>query len=435
MKYYSTNQKAPLASLEEAVVKGLASDRGLYMPQQIKQLPASFYEEIDKLSFQEISYRVAGAFFGEDVPAETLKQIVYDTLCFDTPLVSVSENIYSLELFHGPTLAFKDVGARFMARLLSYFIKKEGKKQVNVLVATSGDTGSAVANGFLGVEGIHVFVLYPKGKVSEIQEKQFTTLGQNITAIEVDGNFDDCQALVKSAFMDSQLNEHLTLTSANSINVARFLPQAFYYFYGYAQLRKLGKNNKVVACVPSGNFGNITAALFGKRMGLPIYRFIAANNRNDIFYQYLKTGEYNPRPSIPTLANAMDVGDPSNFARVVDLYHHSHSEIVADISGATYTDDDIRQTVKETWQKHHYLLDPHGACGYRALSEGLKAGEAGFFIETAHPAKFLQTIEPIIGEKVEIPQRLQAFMAGTKQSVLLSSSFEDFKRFLLDNAK
>jgi threonine synthase len=435
MKYYSTNQKAPLASLEEAVVKGLASDRGLYMPQQIKQLSASFYEEIDKLSFQEISYRVADAFFGEDVPAETLKQIVYDTLCFDTPLVSVSENIYSLELFHGPTLAFKDVGARFMARLLSYFIKKEGKKQVNVLVATSGDTGSAVANGFLGVEGIHVFVLYPKGKVSEIQEKQFTTLGQNITAIEVDGNFDDCQALVKSAFMDSQLNEHLTLTSANSINVARFLPQAFYYFYGYAQLQKLGKNNKVVACVPSGNFGNITAALFGKRMGLPISRFIAANNRNDIFYQYLKTGEYNPRPSIPTLANAMDVGDPSNFARVIDLYHHSHSEIVADISGATYTDDDIRQTVKDTWQRHHYLLDPHGACGYRALSEGLKAGETGFFIETAHPAKFLQTIEPIIGEKVEIPHRLQAFMAGTKQSVLLSSSFEDFKLYLLDNAK
>jgi threonine synthase len=435
MKYYSTNQKAPLASLEEAVVKGLASDRGLYMPQQIKQLSASFYEEIDKLSFQEISYRVADAFFGEDVPAETLKQIVYDTLCFDTPLVSVSENIYSLELFHGPTLAFKDVGARFMARLLSYFIKKEGKKQVNVLVATSGDTGSAVANGFLGVEGIHVFVLYPKGKVSEIQEKQFTTLGQNITAIEVDGNFDDCQALVKSAFMDSQLNEHLTLTSANSINVARFLPQAFYYFYGYAQLQKLGKNNKVVACVPSGNFGNITAALFGKRMGLPISRFIAANNRNDIFYQYLKTGEYNPRPSIPTLANAMDVGDPSNFARVIDLYHHSHNEIVADISGATYTDDDIRQTVKDTWQRHHYLLDPHGACGYRALSEGLKAGETGFFIETAHPAKFLQTIEPIIGEKVEIPQRLQAFMAGTKQSVLLSSSFEDFKLYLLDNAK
>lgn len=435
MKYYSTNAKAELASLEEAVVKGLASDRGLFMPQQIKTLPASFYEEIAGLSFQEISYRVADAFFGEDIPAATLKQIVYDTLCFDAPLMPVSENIYSLELFHGPTLAFKDVGARFMARLLSFFIKKEGKSRVNVLVATSGDTGSAVANGFLGVDGIHVFVLYPKGKVSEIQEKQFTTLGQNITAIEVDGNFDDCQALVKSAFMDAELNKQLTLTSANSINVARFLPQAFYYFYGYAQLKKLDKADHVVACVPSGNFGNITAALFGKRMGLPISRFIAANNRNDIFYQYLQTGEYNPRPSIPTLANAMDVGDPSNFARVLDLYHHSHAEIVNDISGSTYTDDDIIETVRNTWRKYHYLLDPHGACGYRALTEGLKSGETGFFIETAHPAKFLQTIEPIIGEKVEIPERLKAFMAGTKQSVLLSSKFADFKQFLLKNAE
>ena len=432
MKYYSTNQKAPSASLEEAVVRGLASDRGLYMPEQIKQLPASFFEEIDKLSFQEIAYRVADAFFGEDIPAETLKEIVYDTLSFDTPLVPINDRIYSLELFHGPTLAFKDVGARFMARLLSYFIKKEGKKQVNVLVATSGDTGSAVANGFLGVEGIHVYVLYPKGKVSEIQEKQFTTLGQNITALEIDGNFDNCQALVKAAFMDNELNERLTLTSANSINVARFLPQAFYYFYGYVQLKKAGKaDDHVVVCVPSGNFGNITAALFGKKMGLPISRFIAANNRNDIFYQYLKTGEYKPRLSIATLANAMDVGDPSNFARIVDLYQHSHSKIVNDISGATYTDDEIRETVYNTWQQYHYLLDPHGACAYRALSEGLKPNETGLFIETAHPAKFLQTIETIIGEKIEIPARLQSFMTGTKQSTPLSSEFADFKDFLL----
>lgn len=435
MKYYSTNQKAPSASLEEAVVKGLASDRGLYMPEQIKQLPSSFFEEIDKLSFQEISYRVADAFFGEDVPAETLKKIVYDTLSFDTPLVPVNDHIYSLELFHGPTLAFKDVGARFMARLLSYFIRKEGKRQVNVLVATSGDTGSAVANGFLGVEGIHVYVLYPKGKVSEIQEKQFTTLGQNITALEIDGTFDNCQTLVKAAFMDKELNERLTLTSANSINVARFLPQAFYYFYGYAQLKKLGKADHIVACVPSGNFGNITAALFGKKMGLPISRFIAANNRNDIFYQYLKTGEYKPRPSITTVANAMDVGDPSNFARIVDLYQHSHSKIVNDISGATYTDDEIRETVHNTWQQYHYLLDPHGACAYRALCEGLRPNETGFFIETAHPAKFLQTIETIIGEKIEIPTRLQSFMAGTKQSTPLSSEFADFKDFLLKETR
>lgn len=431
MKYYSTNRQAPLASLEEAVVRGLATDRGLYMPQEVKKLPNEFFDTIDSLSFQEISYRVADSFFGEDVPADTLKQIVYDTLNFDTPLVKVNDNIYSLELFHGPTLAFKDVGARFMARLLAYFIHREEKKRVNVLVATSGDTGSAVANGFLGVEGIHVYVLYPKGKVSDIQEKQFTTLGQNITAIEVDGNFDDCQALVKSAFMDKELNEHLTLTSANSINVARFLPQAFYYFYGYAQLKKINKANQVVVCVPSGNFGNITAGLFGKRMGLPLSRFIAANNRNDIFYQYLLTGEYNPRPSIATLANAMDVGDPSNFARVLDLYHHSHEEITADISGATYNDDQIRETVKEVWKNHHYLLDPHGACGYRALDENIRPGETGIFLETAHPAKFCQTIEPIINEKISIPQRLQTFMAGTKQSIELPNKFKDFKQYLL----
>ena len=279
MKYYSTNRKAADATLEEAVVKGLASDRGLFMPREIKPLPREFYDHMEQLSFQEIAYKVADAFFGEDIPADTLKQIVYDTLSFDVPLVRVTDRIFSLELFHGPTLAFKDMGARFMARLLGYFIRKEGKKQVNVLVATSGDTGSAVANGFLGVEGIHVYVLYPKGKVSEIQEKQFTTLGQNITALEVDGTFDDCQALVKSAFMDKELNEHLLLTSANSINVARFLPQAFYYFYAYAQWKRMGGDSSLVFCVPSGNFGNITAGLFGKRMGLPAARFIAANNR------------------------------------------------------------------------------------------------------------------------------------------------------------
>ena len=318
-----------------------------------------------------------------------------------------------------------------MARLLGYFIKKEGQKNVNVLVATSGDTGSAVANGFLGVEGIHVYVLYPKGKVSEIQEKQFTTLGQNITALEVDGTFDDCQALVKAAFMDKELNEHLSLTSANSINVARFLPQAFYYFYAYAQLKRAGKADNAVICVPSGNFGNITAGLFGKKMGLPVKRFIAANNRNDIFYQYLQTGKYNPRPSVATIANAMDVGDPSNFARVLDLYGGSHADISAEISGTTYTDEQIRETVKETWKEHHYLLDPHGACGYRALQEGLKQGETGVFLETAHPAKFLETVESIIGEAVEIPAKLQEFMKGEKKSLQMTKEFADFKKYLL----
>lgn len=431
MKYYSTNKQAVDASLEEAVVRGLAGDKGLYMPRTIKPLPQSFYNEIENLTFQEIAYRVADAFFGEDVPQETLKQIVYDTLNFDVPAVKVKDNIYSLELFHGPTLAFKDVGGRFMARLLGYFIRKEGKKQVNVLVATSGDTGSAVANGFLGVEGIHVYVLYPKGKVSEIQEKQFTTLGRNITAIEVDGTFDDCQALVKNAFMDKGLNAHMQLTSANSINVARFLPQAFYYFYAYAQMKRLGKADNLVVCVPSGNFGNITAGLFGKRMGLPVKRFIAANNRNDIFYQYLKTGEYNPRPSIATIANAMDVGDPSNFARVLDLYGGSHDAIAAEISGETYTDGQIRETVQQAYEETGYLLDPHGACGYRALAEGLKPGEIGVFLETAHPAKFRQTVEDIIGKDIRIPEKLQAFMRGIKQSVPMPKDFASFKDFLM----
>lgn len=431
MKYYSTNRKTPDVSLEEAVVKGLAADKGLFMPTTIKSLPQEFYDSIDKLSFQEIAYRVADAFFGEDVAADTLKQIVYDTLNFDVPLVKVTERIYALELFHGPTLAFKDVGGRFMARLLGYFIKKQGRKQVNVLVATSGDTGSAVANGFLGVEGIHVYVLYPKGKVSEIQEKQFTTLGQNITALEVEGTFDDCQALVKAAFMDKELNERLSLTSANSINVARFLPQAFYYFYAYAQLKRLGKAENGVVCVPSGNFGNITAGLFGKKMGLPIKRFIAANNRNDIFYQYLQTGEYHPRPSVATIANAMDVGDPSNFARILDLYQHSHAAISAEISGATYTDNQIRETVKETWLAYEYLLDPHGACGYRALHEQLQPNETGIFLETAHPAKFLDTVESIIGEKVDTPAKLQEFLKGEKQTLPMSKEFVDFKAYLL----
>lgn len=432
MQYYSTNKQAPDVTLEEAVVKGLAADKGLFMPFTIKPLPQEFYDSIDTLGFQEIAYRVADAFFGEDVPAATLKQIVYDTLSFDVPLVKVTENIYSLELFHGPTLAFKDVGGRFMARLLGYFIRKEGKKQVNVLVATSGDTGSAVANGFLGVEGIHVYVLYPKGKVSEIQEKQFTTLGQNITALEVDGTFDDCQALVKAAFMDKELNSRLQLTSANSINVARFLPQAFYYFYAYAQLKRAGKAANAVICVPSGNFGNITAGLFGKRMGLPIKRFIASNNRNDIFYQYLQTGVYAPRPSVATIANAMDVGDPSNFARVLDLYGGSHAAISAEISGAAYTDEQIAETVKNVWTDEHYLLDPHGACGFRALQEGLQPGETGVFLETAHPAKFKDTVENIIGEAVQIPEKLQAFMRGEKKSLPMSKEFADFKRYLMN---
>lgn len=451
MNYYSTNKQAPMATLEKAVVKGLAEDRGLYMPECIKQLPKEFFDNIEKYSFQEIAYTVADAFFGEDVEAEALKKIVYETLAFDCPVVKVEDNIYSLELFHGPTLAFKDVGARFMARLLQYFINNAKKptsfKEVNVLVATSGDTGSAVANGFLGVDGIHVYVLYPKGKVSPIQECQFTTLGKNITAIEVDGFFDDCQALVKNAFMDKELNEHMRLTSANSINVARFLPQAFYYFNAYARMKEIvnrqSANGEIVMCVPSGNFGNICAALFGHAMGLPVKRFIAANNANDIFYNYLKTGKYEPKPTKQTLANAMDVGDPSNFARIIDLYtredlrndsnkeNSTHEVITNLISGATYSDEQIKETMRACYQQTGYILDPHGACGYQALKDNLQPGEIGIFCETAHPAKFKEKVDAIDGIDVEIPERLAAFMKGTKQNIEMSKSFEDFKAYLM----
>ncbi|MBQ7422493.1 MAG: threonine synthase [Prevotella sp.] len=494
MKYYSTNKQAPVATLEKAVVKGLAEDRGLYMPETIGKLPKTFFENIEKLSFQEIAYAVAETFFGKDVEPEALKKIVYDTLAFDCPIVEVEENIYSLELFHGPTLAFKDVGARFMARLLQYFIRKGSKcptllktpkgltppSTVNVLVATSGDTGSAVANGFLGVEGIHVYVLYPKGKVSLIQESQFTTLGKNITAIEVDGVFDDCQALVKNAFMDKELNDRMRLTSANSINVARFLPQAFYYFNAYARLKeKLQSKNTadstaekqhavaandrqtdldLVVCVPSGNFGNICAALFGHAMGLPVKRFIAANNANDIFYKYLQTGIYEPKPTKQTLANAMDVGNPSNFARITDLYSRedikaqiakravsasgkeqqdakdTYQTITSLISGATYSDEQIKETMRECHQATGYILDPHGACGYRALKDGLQSGEIGIFCETAHPAKFKEKVDAIDDIDVEIPKRLAAFMKGTKQSISMSKEFKEFKEFLLKQA-
>ena len=431
MQYYSTNKKAPLASLHEAVVKGLAADSGLYMPQYLYKLPADFFNVIDKLPFNEIAKTVAAAFFSEDVDKQALDAIVDDTLQFDCPVVHVADNIYSLELFHGPTLAFKDVGGRFMARLLQYFIRKEGKEEVNVLVATSGDTGSAVANGFLGVEGIHVYVLYPKGKVSKIQESQFTTLGQNITAIEVDGVFDDCQALVKKAFMDEELNRHMKLTSANSINVARFLPQSFYYFNAYARMKAAGKADELVVCVPSGNFGNITAGLFAREMGLPIKRFIAANNANDVFYKFLQSGEYSPMASIQTIANAMDVGNPSNFARVFDMFDGDVEKIRSVVSGATYSDSQIRETMKACFDSNGYILDPHGACGYRALTEGLKDSETGVFLETAHPAKFKETVENAIGAEVEIPERLAAFMRGEKQSVEMSADFDVFKQYLM----
>ncbi|MDD4729343.1 MAG: threonine synthase [Dysgonamonadaceae bacterium] len=437
MKYYSTNKNTPNVTLKEAVVKGLAADNGLFMPERINKFEPSFFENIHNLSFQEIAYEVALKFFGDDIEPSTLKTIVYDTLQFDCPLVKVTDNIYALELFHGPTLAFKDVGARFMARLLSHFMTNR-EKQINVLVATSGDTGSAVANGFLGVEGIHVYVLYPKGKVSKIQESQFTTLEQNITALEVEGTFDDCQHLVKSAFLDKELNEKLVLTSANSINVARFLPQAFYYFIAFAQLQKQEalKDKSLVFSVPSGNLGNITAGLFAHKMGLPVHQFIAANNANRFVYDYLKDGVDTPRPSIETIANAMDVGAPSNFARILDLYNHSHAEISQILKSYTYSDDQIRETIKKVYDMYGYLCDPHGACGFKSLEESLDEKQVGVFLETAHPAKFTETVEEVIGKgNVALPDKLSEFMQGEKKSIQLNNQFTTFKSYLLSNSK
>ncbi len=434
MKYYSTSHSCPEASLEEAVIRGLAPDKGLYMPRTIPTLPASFIEALPSMSLTEAATGVAKALFGEDIPGSDLESIVESTLSFDCPVVKVKEGIYSLELFHGPTLAFKDVGARFMARMLSYLLshRKGGASQsVNVLVATSGDTGSAVANGFLGVEGVRVFVLYPKGRVSPVQESQIATLGQNITALQVEGNFDDCQALVKAAFMDGDLRSAMLLTSANSINLARFLPQSFYYFGAYAALRAMGHKEDIVACVPSGNFGNICSGLIGKRMGLPIKRFIASNNLNDVFFQYLRSGVYSPRESIATYANAMDVGAPSNFARILDLYGGSVNEIRKDIEGYVVDDDTILRTMKECLDENGYLLDPHGACAYRALSEGIKDGEVGFFCETAHPAKFPEVVMKATLTQAPQPERLTAFLGRKKESVTIGKDFPSFKEFLL----
>jgi len=434
MRYYSTNRNTPEVSLKEAVVKGLAADNGLFMPERINKFEPSFFKTIQNLTFQEIAFEVAKKFFGEDIEEKKLKEIVFDTLEFDCPVVKVTDSIYSLELYYGPTLAFKDVGARFMARLLNYFLS-DRKEQVNVLVATSGDTGSAVANGFLGIEGIHVYVLYPKGKVSKIQESQFTTLGRNITALEIEGTFDDCQYLVKTAFLDADLNKKLVLTSANSINVARFLPQAFYYFNAYARLKEFGVLDKkeLVFSVPSGNLGNITAGLFAREMGLPVAGFIASNNANNVVFEYLNTGNYQPRPSVETIANAMDVGAPSNFARILDLYQHSHKTISAIIKGCWYSNAEIREIVKKVYDETSYLCDPHGACGFQSLKEHLLENQIGVFLETAHPAKFTETIEEIVGKgNVPMPQKLAVFMTGEKKSKLLSKDYKLFREYLTE---
>ena len=442
--YRSTRNANETATASQAILKGLANEGGLFVPDSIPALDVSL-EDLAKMNYQQVAYEVMKLMFTDFTEAE-LKHCIdsaYDSK-FDTPVIAPLVNkagAYYLELFHGSTIAFKDMALSILPYLLTTSAKKNGvKNEIVILTATSGDTGKAALAGFADVPGTKIIVFYPKHGVSPIQEKQMVTQkGKNTFVVAIHGNFDDAQSAVKVAFGDKMLKEvsdqhHVFLSSANSINVGRLIPQIVYYFHSYFELvrnKEIEMGDQVNFCVPSGNFGNITAGLFGKKMGLPVKRFIAANNRNDIFYQYLQTGKYNPRPSIATIANAMDVGDPSNFARVLDLYSGSHADISAEISGTTYTDEQIRETVKETWKEHHYLLDPHGACGYRALVEGLKEGETGVFLETAHPAKFLETVESIIGEAVEIPAKLQEFMKGEKKSLQMTKDFADFKKYLL----
>jgi len=430
MRFYSTNNRKISKSLREAVMQGLAEDQGLYMPEYIPVFPPSFFEEIKKFDFGEIALKTASLFFADDIPSDDLEELILDAINFDTPLINIHDNIYSLELFYGPTLAFKDVGARFMARLLGFFIRGYDR-EVHVLVATSGDTGSAVASGFWKVPGIFVHILYPKDLVSSIQEHQFTTLDENITALEVKGTFDDCQRLVKTAFLDQDLSKQLILTSANSINIARLLPQVFYYLSGYAQLER--SEDDLYISVPSGNFGNLTAGLIAREMGLPVKKFITATNINDVVPEYLESGQFRPRPSLPTIANAMDVGNPSNFARITELYNHSHAEITNCLSGYTYTDDEIRQTIRNVFQNHGYILDPHGATGYQALVDHIKNKNncRGFFIETAHPAKFADIVEAVIGRKIPVPDSLRQAMKKKPVKITISADYEELRDYLL----
>ena len=419
MKYFSTNNPSKQVSLKEAVLNAFPADKGLYLPTEIPELPHSFFHSIDKLSFQDMAFEVAKTLIQDSLPEKTLRSIIADAVNFDAPLVPISENTSVLELFHGPTLAFKDFGARFMARLMGVYTKEDSKK-LTILVATSGDTGSAVAQGFYRVPGIEVMVFYPKGQVSEIQEKQFTTLGENITAFEVNGTFDDCQALVKEAFLHPELNKAKRLTSANSINIARLIPQTFYYFRAYAQL---AQKNNLVFSIPSGNFGNLTAGLIAKKMGLPVSKFIASTNINDIVPHYLDTGRFEPKPSKQTISNAMDVGNPSNFARMLSLYHSI--EMTEDIYGASFTDEQTRGCIKKVYQETGYLLDPHGAVGCLGLEQYQSKNKCqGIVLGTAHPAKFLDVVEPVIGEKVAIPDRLAESMNKEKKTVSIEPTIE-----------
>ena len=431
MKYYSTNSKNKLFSFEQAVMKGLADDGGLFMPEFIPKFPREFFESIENKSFVEIALEVSKYFIEDEIPQAKLEEIVTEAISFPAPIVEIDKNLFVLELFHGPTLAFKDFGARFMAKTMGYFAQKENS-HLNILVATSGDTGSAVANGFYNTPGISVYILYPKGKVSKIQEQQLTTLDKNITALEIDGTFDDCQRLVKSAFVDSELTSKLNLSSANSINIARLLPQSFYYMEAYKQIPD--KTHPVVFSVPSGNLGNITAGLLAKKMGLPIHKFIGATNKNDVFTEFIQSGNFNPRASVQTLSNAMDVGNPSNLARIVDLYSNSVSEIRNDIYSATFSDEQTREAIKDVFEKNNYVIDPHGAVGYSALEKFLKGNSTEKFtsivLETAHPAKFKDVVEEELNINVEIPERLAACFTKEKRAVSLSSDYNSLKEYL-----
>lgn len=428
MRFYSTNNKHSFVSLSEAVVQGLAPDNGLYMPESIPVLPKEFFDSLSSKSFRDIALAVAKNFVGNDIPDAELLRIVEHTVNFDAPIVEVEKDIYSLELFHGPTLAFKDFGARFMSQLLGYFASKQNR-EITILVATSGDTGSAVANGFLGVPNTRVVVLYPSGKVSEIQEKQFTTLGQNITAVEVDGTFDDCQRLVKQAFLDDDLKKQFFLTSANSINIARLIPQSFYYFHAYAQLSD--KSKGVVFAVPSGNFGNLTGGILAKRMGLPISHFIAATNANDVVPEYLQTKIFAPRPSQSTISNAMDVGNPSNFARLMDVFNNDYDAISAEITGYAFSDVETQKAMIDVYKASNYVLDPHGAIGYLGLKEYQKKYQVtGVFLETAHPGKFKEVVEGTLKQEIRLPSALQKFLSGKKDTYKTGSGFSEFKKLL-----
>ena len=428
MKYHSLNNKNTQVSFQEAVIQGLAPDKGLYFPTKIEQLPSTFFEKIETLTNEEIAFEVIKQFVGDEIPENELQQIIAETLCFDFPCVAVEDNVYSLELYHGPTMAFKDVGARFMSRCLGYFNRNSDKKNT-VLVATSGDTGGAVASGFLGVKGVEVVILYPSGKVSDIQERQLTTLGQNITALEVDGVFDDCQDMVKTAFLDNDLNDK-NLTSANSINIARWLPQMFYFFFAYKQLKK--HNKPLIVSCPSGNFGNICAGILAKKLGLPIAHFVASTNANDTVPQFLENGIYNPKPSVATISNAMDVGNPSNFVRIQEMYNNDLEEFKKDFTSYTYSDEETKLAMQNVFANTGYIAEPHGAVGYLGLKNEMRnfPNSVGVFLETAHPIKFLDIVEPVLNVKLPIPQQIESVLGIEKVSIKIKN-YEDLKNQLI----